>query len=81
MNWVTFNYAYVYVCGCATQHSSRFTEKGVKKTETFEHSVVLLLFLSTLDKTAFMKSHFSSSSLSRIYENIIHVSVLQFSAL
>ena len=49
---------------------SQFTEKGVKKIETFEHSVVLLLFLST----AFMKSH--SSSLSCIYENIIHVSVL-----
>ena len=28
----------------------QFIEKGFKKTENFEHSVVLLLFLFTLDK-------------------------------
>ena len=54
MNWVTFNYACVYVCICDAQHSlriqSQFTEKGFKKAENSEQNVVLLLFLFTLVK-------------------------------
>ena len=50
MNWVTFNYACVYVCICDAQHSlriqSQFNEKGFKKTEYSEQNVMLLLFFT-----------------------------------
>ena len=41
-------FIYVFVVSSILQ--SQFIEKGFKKTENFEHSVVLLLFLCTVDK-------------------------------
>ena len=55
MNWVTFNYAGVtYVFVMPSMLQSQFIEKGFKKTKIFEQSVVLLLFLFTLDKRALL---------------------------
>ena len=49
MNWVTFNYECVYVFVMLSILQSQLIEKGFKKTENFQDSVVLLLFLFTLE--------------------------------
>ena len=48
MNWVTFNFVFMYVFVTLRILQSQFIEKGFKKTENSEQNVVLLLFLFTL---------------------------------
>ena len=47
-NWVTFNYAQMYVFVMLSILQSQFAEKGFKKTENSKQNVVLLLFSFTL---------------------------------
>ena len=51
MNWVTFNYAQMYVFVMLSVLQSQFTENGFKKTENSKQNVVLMLFSFTLGGT------------------------------
>ena len=56
MNWLTFNYACVYICICDSILQSQSIEKGFKKAENPEQNGVLLLFLFMLELSVYTRN-------------------------